>query len=60
MSKVTISKDGKIGVLTRGTDGKWSIAMDGKAAPGNYYYTDEQVDRMVQTARSAGSAVTVE
>jgi hypothetical protein len=58
MSKVTIIKGGKTGILTRGEDGRWDMQIDDVRAPANNYYTDEQVARIVDQARAAGHEVT--
>ena len=60
MSKVTITRGGQVGVLTREADGRWGMAING-ATSGSAYYTDEQVQSIVARAKADGvSKVDVE
>jgi hypothetical protein len=58
--KITITKqDGSQGILTRDNDGKYSITLNGKHAPGSMHYTQDQVDSIVAKANLAGSKIEI-
>lgn len=61
MKKVTITKATGVGVLTRADDGRWDMTLNGRG-PGSsaYYYTDDQVERIVTRAKAEGAKVEVE
>ena len=61
MRKVTITdKAGRVGVLTLAADGRYDIALDGKAASPSTYYTRQQVEAVVAKHRAQGSVVVIE
>jgi len=61
MKKVTIQKaDGNVGQFDLTSDGTWNITLNGKAAPSNYYYTTDQVKKVIEDAKQSGETVTVE
>ena len=61
MKKVTITKpDGKQGILSLASDGKWDIEVGDKQAPANLHYTTDQVEKIVASARARGEIVTIE
>ena len=60
MSKVTITKGGKVGVLTLAADGRWDVTLDGVKAPGNYYMTTDEVKSMIAKEQAAGNSVVIE
>lgn len=58
-TKITITRSNGVGVLTKAQDGKWDITLNGTKAPGNYYYDNDQVDRIVAKAIADGAKVEV-
>ena len=58
-TKITITRSNGVGVLSKAQDGRWDIMLNGTKAPGNNYYDDEQVDRIVAQATADGATVEV-
>ena len=59
-TKITITQTNGVGVLTKAQDGRWDIAVNGRNGPGNYYYDNAQVDRIVAKAIADGAKVEIE
>ena len=58
-TKITITRSNGVGVLTKAADGRWDITLNGTKAPGNNYYDNAQVDRIVAKATADGATVEV-
>lgn len=60
MKTVRITKaNGQVGELTLQADGRYDITLNGTKAPGNNYYTADQVAKIIESAKAAGSKIEI-
>ena len=55
-TQITITKTAGIGILTKANDGRWDIVLNGQRG-GSAYYSQDQVERIVDREIAAGSTV---
>jgi hypothetical protein len=58
-TRIIITRSNQVGVLTKAADGRWDIMVNGAHGPANYYYDDDQVERIVARAQADGATVEV-